>query len=414
MQRRMEAMLGRRTRKAQWLLVSEISRGIVTDYPPAPATLARIILDCPAFARAAATVQRAKRPMPAVLAPAKFAPAAHFSNLGVPRIATAGALAEWLGLSLEQLDWLADSKQLHGRTATPALQHYHYAFEPKRSGDLRLIEAPKARLKAIQRKILREILDLVPAHDSAHGFVPRRSCLSAAQLHAGEFVVVTLDLTDFFPSVALARTGALFRNLGYPPAVARLLLGLCSTSTPLDVLAQAPGFDWSTRKLYGAPHLAQGAPTSPALANACAWRLDQRLHRLANRMELNYSRYADDLAFSGDERLARSLGAFRATVETIVASEGFALNHNKTRVMRASGRQRVAGIVVNQHINVARPYYDDLKAVLYNCRRDGPTAHNRDGRGDFRAHLDGRVGWVESINPGRGARLRELFDVIAW
>ncbi len=414
MQRRMENLLGRSTRKAQRLLLREIFLKAEALYPPAPTQLVRIIFDCPAFARATETVQRAKRPMPAVLAPAKFAPALYFANLGVPQISTAGALAAWLGLTIEQLDWLADSKQMHGRTETPALQHYHYSFAPKRSGDLRLIEAPKPRLKAIQRKILREILDLVPAHDCAHGFVRRRSCLSAAQLHASEFVVVTLDLTHFFPSVALARTGALFRRLGYPPTVARLLVGLCSTSTPSGVLAQAPGFDWRMRKLYGAPHLPQGAPTSPALANACAWRLDQRLRGLASRMELNYARYADDLAFSGDERFAASLGGFQRTVETIVASEGFALNQAKTRIMRASGRQRVAGVVVNQHVNVARPYYDELKAILHNCSRHGPALQNRDGSRDFRAHLDGRVGWVESVNPGRGVRLREVFDTIMW
>ena len=414
MQRRMEALLGPRAPKTQRRLLHEISRRTQTEYPPAPARLAQIILGCPAFARAAGAILRANRPMPAVLTPAKFAPVAHFSGLSVPQIATARGLAEWLDLSIEQLDWLADSRQMQGRTATPALQHYTYAFAPKRSGKLRLIEAPKSRLKAIQRKILREILDLVPAHDSAHGFVAGRSCLSAAQMHASEFVVAAFDLTHFFPSVALARAGAFFRSLGYPSDVARLLLGLCSTSTPRDVLAQAPGFDWQDRKLYGAPHLAQGAPTSPALANACAWRLDQRLHRLASRMELNYARYADDLSFSGGERFARIVGAFQRTVETIVVSEGFTLNKAKTRVMRASGRQRVAGVVVNQHVNVPRPYFDELKAILHNCGRHGPAAQDREGRRDFRAHLDGRVGWVESVNPGRGARLRELFDAIAW
>ena len=82
--------------------------------------------------------------------------------------------------------------------------------------------------------------------------------------------------------------------------------------------------------------------------------------------------------------------------------------------MTSAGRQRVCGIVVNDHPNVARDEYDRLKAILHNATRHGPAGENRAGVADFRAHLLGRIAWVQSINPARGARLRERFARIEW
>jgi hypothetical protein len=82
--------------------------------------------------------------------------------------------------------------------------------------------------------------------------------------------------------------------------------------------------------------------------------------------------------------------------------------------MTRAGRQRVCGIVVNEHPNVGREQYDELKAILHNAARNGPAAENRAGVPDFRAHLLGRIAWVASLNPGRGEKLRRRFDQIAW
>ena len=90
------------------------------------------------------------------------------------------------------------------------------------------------------------------------------------------------------------------------------------------------------------------------------------------------------------------------------------VNHRKTRIMRQGVRQRLAGIVVNQGMNIIRPDFDLLKAILTNCVRLGPEGQNREGHADFRAHLRGRVGFVEMINGAKGARLRAIFDRIAW
>lgn len=127
-----------------------------------------------------------------------------------------------------------------------------------------------------------------------------------------------------------------------------------------------------------------------------------------------YTRYADDLAFSGDAAFAQRVDTLLAALREIASEEGFALNAAKTRVMRRARPQRITGIVVNEHANVARASYDQLKAILHNCRTRGPSGENREGHSDFRAHLDGRVGWVEQVNPARGARLRAICNAIAW
>jgi hypothetical protein len=414
-QSRMQKILGRRARTTQRRLRADILAAITTAYPPSPATLVRVIMASPVFGKAAAPLLKKHIASPAILTPPLFAPAPAFAGLAVPQIATPGELAVWLGVSTGRLDWLADIRRQHGRANVASLQNYCYTFIAKRSGLPRLIESPKSQLKEIQRRILREILSAAPVHDRAHGFVQGRSCLTSAQLHAGEYVVVTVDLKHFFTSVGISRIHGLFRSLGYPWAVARLLTGLCASATPLSILTQPEaGCDWEARKLFNAPHLPQGAPTSPALANLCAWTLDQRLAALGSYFGANYTRYADDIAFSGDRAFARQIRPVLAGIEKIVESEGFVLNKRKTRIMRSSGRQRVTGIVLNEYVNVDRDTYDRLKATLHNCMANDTSEQNRDGHADFRSHLNGRVGWVEQVNPHRGARLREMFDRILW
>lgn len=416
MEARAARYLGASTKRWQQRLIDDVLSAQTADYPPSPRRLAKQLTDSAHFERAAAVVLRRKTPPPVVLDSPAFAPAPAFAAMNAPRLETIGDLAAWLGVSVPRLEWLADCKRQHGRTDIPILQQYHYRFVPKRrGGPPRLIEAPKQQLKAIQQRILTEILDLAPVHPNAHGFVRGRSCLSGAQAHAGEHLVLCADLRDFFPSISAPRIHGLFRSFGYPTGIARALTGLCTTMTPHSVFTRAnAGHDWRTRKMFGAPHLAQGAPTSPALANLCAWRFDQRCAGLARALGARYTRYADDLAFSGGADFAARAGGLIAALTEIAADEGFVVNQAKTRVMRRSKAQRVTGLIVNDHLNVERRAYDRLKAVLHNCRVRGPATENRDGRADFRAHLDGRVGWVEQVNPTRGAKLRAAFEAISW
>jgi len=406
-----EAVLGSVHHRTRTALVHRLIAQSEATYRPSHSALTAYLIGLEFFRPAKA------RPIATVLDPPRFAPMAPFADLPLPALATLGELGDWLGLSVEQLDWMADERRGHGRAAESPLQHYRYAFIAKRGGKLRMIEAPKTRLKAIQRQILHHILRLVPTHDRAHGFAPGRSCLTGAQVHGGEAMVATFDLAQFFPSISLARIHGVFRSLGYPWAVARRLAGLCTTITPASVFRNLPAAqrpDRHDEALYRAPHLPQGAPTSPALANLLAFGLDRRLDRLARRAGANYTRYADDLAFSGDADFKADLGRFAWSVETILTDEGFKLNAAKTRVMTRDQRQSVTSIVVNDHCNIGRAEFDRLKAILYNCVRSGPATQNRSGVADFRSHLDGRVTWVEQVNPLRGAKLRALLDRVDW
>jgi RNA-directed DNA polymerase len=414
--RQASRFFGRRQRAGRRRLIRELMQTNASPYPPSPPSLAACLRSSETFVRLASKTTPQRMPL-IVLDPPSFAPIAEFSDRGVPKLSAAGDLAAWLETPPEQLDWLSDARRLHRRTDIPVLQHYVYTFAEKRCGHYRLIEAPKPRLRAIQRRILHEILDLLPPHGSAHGFVKGRSCLTAARIHAGERILLTLDLRNFFISIPSARIHAIFRCLGYPWTVARLLTGLCTTMTPVSVFTRGPEgstFDWQTQQIYGMPHLAQGAPSSPALANLCAWRLDRRLARLSQRFGANYTRYADDLAFSGDETFASKQAVFMRLVDAIIRDEGFFTNGAKSRIMDRSMRQRITGLIVNERLNVPRESYDELKAILHNCAKHGSAGQNRRDLPDFRAHLEGRIAWVEAVNTARGAKLRRIFDRIHW
>lgn len=412
----LERVLGRKRRQAIRRLSAQLEISS-HPYPLSPAALAALLLACPSFEAATRDVLAAPWLLRQALSPALFQPATRFAGLSIPRLATPGDLAAWLDISLDHLDWSAGTRRPFDPTMIPVLQHYSYIFIPKRQGPPRLIESPKPRLKAIQRRILNEILALIPVHPCAHGFVRGRSALSGAQIHAGEKMIVAVDLANFFPSTPMRRVHGLFRSLGYPWAVARALTGLASTSTPEAVFQRRPKSEahtFETTKTFAARHLPQGAPTSPALANLCAWPLDQRLSGLAAAVGATYTRYADDLTFSGDAHFARQASVLLRALADITSEEGYRLNPSKTRRMSAFSRQTVTGIVVNDHLNMARDEYDALKATLHNCKRFGPAGQNRQGVPDFRAHLDGRVGWVEQLNRERGLKLRAIFAQIAW
>jgi len=349
--------------------------------------------------------------------PQRMQPVAAAAGWSLPTIESVVALADWLHLTVADLQWFADLKGLGGKRSDPRLTHYHYRLLAKKSGKLRLIEAPKPRLKQIQRQMLSEILDKIPVHAAAHGFVKGRSIKTFATPHIGQSVVVRMDLQDFFPSFAARRIQAFFRTVGYPESVADLLGGLATNAARFNAGQDAeidPSQLKAARALYARPHLPQGAPTSPALANLCAYRLDCRLSALAQKAGATYTRYADDLAFSGDGDFKKRAERFTTYAAAIALEEGFQVNHHKTRIMSQGVRQHLAGLVTNERLNVGRAEVDRLKAILTNCVRQGAAQQNREGHADFRAHLAGRVGFVVTINAAKGARLRRVFEQIEW
>lgn len=343
-----------------------------------------------------------------------------FARVHLPSLSTSGDLARWAELEPTELDWFTDYRNTERRSGPGPLRHYHYRWMRKRSGAYRLVEVPKERLRQAQRKILRMILDRLPLHHAAHGFRRGHSCATHAAVHVGQEIVIRMDLKNFFPSIPASRIHAMFRTIGYPIRVARSLTALCTNRVPDNVLNDLPATDetprltWHERKQYATKHLPQGAPTSPALANLCAFRLDLRLAAAARSLGARYTRYADDLAFSGGELLRQNADRFHIMVCRIALSEGFEVNTRKTRIMHKSVRQQLTGIIVNDRPNITREKYDRLKATLHNCSTSSFEAQNIHGISDYRAYLLGKIAYVQMLNTQRGSRLKKIFAEIDW
>ncbi len=343
-----------------------------------------------------------------------------------PQWATACDVAQALGLDLDELLWLAPSHAHWRERAGGALppSHYRYRLLPKRSSGLRLLEAPLPRLAEAQRKLLALALNPVPVHEAVHGFVRGRSVASHVAAHAGQALVVRLDLRDFFTHVHATRVRAMWRALGHTRTAADLLTHLTTVRTPsavrerlLDATAPDPQIEpmrWievrrARSQALARPHLPQGAPTSPAIANLCAFGMDVRLAALAERFGSRYSRYADDMVFSGGQDLRRQWPNLRAWVSAIVRDEGFALHAGKTRLMPAHQRQQVTGVVLNRLPNLPREQYDALKAKLHRlAEQPGIPVLERQ-------RLLGQLQWARQwLAPARGAKLQALFDAIRF
>ncbi|AMV17493.1 reverse transcriptase family protein [Planctomyces sp. SH-PL14] len=333
-------------------------------------------------------------------------------QFGLPELVYPGQLAEWLQLPLGHVAWLTYRFCDGNRPQTAGQAHYHFHWVRKKSGGHRLIEAPKSRLRRVQDQILREILDRVPSHPAAHGFVRGRSIVTNAEPHVGHKFVFKLDLENFYPSVRYSRVVATFRSLGYSREIAIWLARLTTSLIPTDLPTpgQRPGMLYA----YFGRHLPQGASTSPAIANLSALGLDIRLSGLANAYGCTYTRYADDLTLSGPGKAAGALRELIPLSEQIVRSERFHLHPVKRRILRRGQRMRVTGVVVNDKVNIARGDFDRLKAILTNCIRTGPEAQNREGLPAFSDHLRGRIAHITQLNPNRGAKLQALFARIRW
>lgn len=323
------------------------------------------------------------------------------ADWNLPRIETADEL--WKGLGLKdyrELVHLADPDHLsslgvsHLSPGEIKLCNYVCRTIPKRSGGTRVICAPKSRLKAAQRRIHAEILAKVPLHPAAVAFRRGGSTLAHAAPHVGKDVVLAWDLQDFFPSISKPRVGAFFRWLGYPASVSHVLALLCTSTIPQN---------WPPNAKRTIP---QGAPTSPAIANAVCFRLDCRLSGLAKKFGASYTRYADDLAFSGDFEFKRGLSRFIPLARIIIREEGFRVKATKTRFMRSGRRQFLTGLNVNHRPSLGRKDYDVLKAILTNAERAGSLeSQNREKHANFAEHLRGRIAWHRRFHPSRGQKL---------
>lgn len=322
------------------------------------------------------------------------------------------ALATGLGITLPELRYLCYHRDVTQHT------HYRMWTIPKRDGSRRTITAPKARLKAAQRWLMRNVVDKLPVHRAAHGFLPDRSIVSNAAAHAGADLLIKVDLADFFPTVTFARVKGLFRKSGLPESVA-ILAALIATEPPREKVE----FRGKTLFVATGPRaLPQGAPTSPGITNALCMRLDRRLSGLARSLGFVYTRYADDLAFSWRDpdgvgaRSKAPVGPLLRGIRTIVRAEGFRVHATKTRVMGKGGAQRITGMIVNAvsplpsgatppPARVPREVIRKLRAAIYN------RENNRPPKGDESIdQLKGMAAFVHMADPVKG---KQLLDRLA-
>jgi retron-type reverse transcriptase len=320
---------------------------------------------------------------------------------GLPVLSTAADVATALKLTIPRLRFLA----FHA-DATPVSHYVRFAV-PKRSGGERWLAAPMPQLAATQEWILINILEKLPVHAAAHGFVAGRSTVSNAQPHVKKTIVVNTDLKDFFPTVTFRRVAGLFREIGYSPAVSTILALLC-TDAPRRKVVYA---DKTFYVAAGARALPQGACTSPAISNLVAKRLDSRLSGITGKLGWTYTRYADDLSFSASgEEAKEKIGYVLARVRHIAQDEGFAVNETKTRVLRQNNLQLVTGVVVNDRAGIDRPTVRRLRAILHRAKFEGLRAQNREKIPHFEAWVSGMIAYVHMVNPRQAAPLREAFD----
>jgi hypothetical protein len=319
------------------------------------------------------------------------------ARYGLPLWRTEADLAAALDIPITRLRYFSMHRQWE------RVCHYVQFTIPKRSGGERIILAPKRELKSLQRKLVALLIRRLPVSAHAHAFRRGRSVRSNAQPHVGQRVLLRLDLADFFPSVHVGRVRGLLIALGYGYIVAQTLAVLMTECRRQAV--EIGGHRYHVP--VSSRHCVQGAPTSPGICNALLLRLDRRLHGLARRCGFAYTRYADDLTFSGNDPAAAH--HLRVAATRVLAEEGFTLNTAKTRLRRSGARQVVTGVVVNRELGLSRQTRRRLRAAIHQLRRE--TDPERRAR--QLARLRGKLAYLAMLNPAQAAPLAAQLAAVA-
>jgi len=323
----------------------------------------------------------------------------------LPVLASPADVARALGISISRLRWLA----FHSDAAEKI--HYVRFTVPKKSGGVRELSAPHLDLARAQRWIFQNILQQLPTHPAAHGFIRGRSIRSNALPHVGRHILVNADLKDFFPTITFHRVRGAIEQLGYSPAAATILALLCTESPRRTVEYAGRIFHVAT----GPRALPQGACTSPALSNLIARRLDSRLSGIAVKLGWHYTRYADDLSFSAgaEAEPEKMTGYLLARIRHIAQDEGFVVNEKKTRVLKQSSAMAVTGVIVNRRPGARRRDVRRLRAILHNSRKHGLASQNRADDPHFEARIRGQIAFIRMLNPDQSRPLLAALNAIS-
>ncbi|RYY00931.1 MAG: RNA-directed DNA polymerase [Gammaproteobacteria bacterium] len=326
---------------------------------------------------------------------AKESDAPALDSKGLPTFTEEREFAQAMGITIPQLRFLC----YHRSVATTT--HYKRFGIKKKSGCMRIISAPMPRLKAAQYWVFHNVLNKLSHHEAAHGFVRERSILTNAKEHLNKEVVVNIDLKDFFPSIHFKRVKGLFHKLGYSEKIATIFSLLCTEPDVEEV--ELDGKTYFVAK--GKRALPQGAPTSPAITNLLCYKLDCRLRGVAKTMGFSYTRYADDITFSGNGEAAAKVQQLLWRLHRIIKDEGFTIHPKKIHVMRIGSRQEVTGIVVNKQPGINRKTLHRFRALLNKIEKEG-IAGNRWKGGNVVAEIVGYAEFVSMVKPAQGAKFK--------
>lgn len=268
---------------------------------------------------------------------------------------------------------------------------YSEVIIPKKSGGNRLLNVPSENLKYIQKWILNNIIYNIECHDSATGFIPEKSIVENATPHIGKECVINLDMKDFFPSINYIRIFNLFKHLGYTDHLSMIFSGLCTYESALP----------------------QGSPASPYLSNLICSRLDNRFEILANYIGASYTRYADDITFSGKKEITRYI----KLMKRVIKDEGFEVNEKKVRVHYQYHKQMVTGLIVNEKLSVPIKTKKYLRQQIYYAQKFGVSSSlEQQGvtKSNYQGHLFGMAYFIKMVEPKAGDTFIEQLNHIDW
>ena len=269
-------------------------------------------------------------------------------------------------------------------------KHYHKVSLPKKSGGYRNLSVPDEVLKSIQKRIAEVLLIHMPVSRYAKAYRFGSSTLRNAKHHVGKQVVLKLDILHFFDSIRYSTVkDKLFPEEIYAEPLRILLTMLC----------------------YHKDALPQGAPSSPAITNIILYEFDEQLGQWCREHGIAYTRYCDDMTFSGDFEPSEVIRYVRLELKKM----GFLLNEQKTRIQRPGQQQTVTGIVVNEKLSIPADYRRKLRQELYYCRKFGILEHMQKigleiPEDTYRIQLLGKVNYVLQVHHND----KDMLDARKW
>lgn len=251
---------------------------------------------------------------------------------------------------------------------------YYKIYEiPKKSGGKRIICQPSKKLKGLQSWILVNILNKIQVSSSCKGFKKGSSTFDNAFPHIGAKSVLNLDLKDFFQTVTAKQVYNIFKKLGYNKLIATIFTNICTYKS------------W----------LPQGSPCSPILANLAAWNLDLRINGYVGKRGICYTRYADDLTFSGFHSL--KVVKIIPTIKKIICDENFVVNEKKTRIAGPSRSKTITGLVINEDgFGIGKQKYKELRAKIHHLTLPIEQSNEK-----LLHHVEGWLYYLNSIDKKR-------------